>query len=164
MAGTQKASDGAVCIFERGGEFFGAPILDVQEALPLGDFTVVPKVPSHVLGMTNLRGEALPIVVLDRFVGLQEIGTEEAANLRSGQVLVLRIGDTLMGVLVDSVLAVTQVPGEGLHQPASAGRSNCRGVFRFGDRLVSVLDTSALMKEIGESLAESSCFSRASAV
>jgi purine-binding chemotaxis protein CheW len=145
----------SVCIFRRGGEHFGFPVLHVQEMLSVRDITVVPRMPSYLVGLTNLRGEALPIVLLDRFIGLEERQTD------TNYLVVLNIDHALLGIPVDGVLAVAKVPDEGLIQPEDVEDKACSGLFHFEGKLVTVLDTPTLLHAIMEDLAKTGCFANA---
>ncbi len=154
MAG-ESGQSRSVCIFRRAGEHFGFPVLHVQEVLAVRDVTVVPRMPSYLVGLTNLRGEALPIVLLDRFIGLEERQTE------TNDVIVLNVDHALLGVPVDGVVAVAGMPEEGLTLPEDAEDKACTGLFRFEGQLVAVLDTPALLRTILEDLAKTGCFAGA---
>ncbi len=52
-------------------ELFGIPTLAVREMLACPRVTVVPRLPEHVRGLVNLRGEVLPLIDLRQRLGLR---------------------------------------------------------------------------------------------
>jgi purine-binding chemotaxis protein CheW len=76
-------------VFHLGGESFGVPLRHVLEVDRLPEPTPVPFVPDFVRGVTNRRGEVLPLVDLRVLLGL-----EPSARLRERRMLVVRRGDS----------------------------------------------------------------------
>lgn len=97
----EAAKTAGCCIFERGGHRFGIPISVIREIVAGSDITIVPGSPSFVAGVMNLRGQILPVVVVDRWLFMAERGYESGKP-----VLVLDDGRHVMGVQVDRVLRV----------------------------------------------------------
>ena len=52
------------CVFAFGGAELAADIRHTREVVVLPDRTPVPRAPAHVLGVANLRGSVVPIVVI----------------------------------------------------------------------------------------------------
>ena len=77
----------------------------VQEVLAVPEITFVPSVPSHILGLFNLRGD-----VESLFDIRQVLGLPEAAVTRSSRIVLARVGEVRSGVLVDSVEEVADIP------------------------------------------------------
>lgn len=85
----------------------GAPLLldmeHVREVLPLPSCTRLPGVKSWVVGISNVRGQILPIIDLGSYL--------EQAPSRSNpshRVLVVQSNDVVMGVMVDRVYGMKQ--------------------------------------------------------
>ncbi len=57
---------------------FGLPTLAVREMLACPRVTTVPRLPDHVRGLVNLRGEVLPLVDLRQRMGLRSRHQESA--------------------------------------------------------------------------------------
>ena len=58
------------CIFMRDGRRFALSTTIAKEILEARPFTPVPYAPPELLGAFNLRGEVVPLVNLDRFLGV----------------------------------------------------------------------------------------------
>ncbi|WP_456374694.1 chemotaxis protein CheW [Thiolapillus sp.] len=79
---------------------------EIRELLPYPDsVTRVPGTANWMLGLANIRGELLPIVDLQQFIG----GSPIVVNDQS-RVLVIRNRGASMGLLVSSVLGMRHLP------------------------------------------------------
>lgn len=84
--------------FRLGEEDYAVDILEVQEIIRFEEVTWLPRKPSYVLGIINLRGEILPIISMRTKFGLKS-----SAPDRHSRILILKITDRLIGFLVDTV-------------------------------------------------------------
>ena len=98
--------------FTIGDEEYGLELLRVKEVIRMRQVTWLPKAPSCVKGIINLRGDVIPIVDLrDRF-GLQTI-----ENTATTRVIVVEVEGRLVGVVVDSASQVVRVPADQFEPP-----------------------------------------------
>jgi purine-binding chemotaxis protein CheW len=124
------------------GESFALDIAAVREILDMEEITRVPKTPEHMLGVVNVRGNAVPVMDLRLRLGLP--AGERTINTR---IVIVEApageGTALMGALADSVRDVTELPDDALQPPPRMGASvdseALRGVARIGDSFVLVL-------------------------
>ncbi|MEW5847811.1 MAG: chemotaxis protein CheW [Myxococcota bacterium] len=132
-----------VVTFALGREHYGIETRFVREVRRLADLTPVPGVPDFVLGITNLRGEALAVIDLRRFFGIAGTGLADLSR-----VVVLGTEHDEFGILADVAHAVVRIPASAALAPpesvAGVGRGYLRGVTR--DALV-VLDGTALLED-----------------
>jgi purine-binding chemotaxis protein CheW len=87
--------------FAIGHEHYGVDIMAVREIKGWSDITHLPRQPEYVRGVLNLRGVIVPIVDLRCRFGQ---GVTEATPLHV--VLVVQIGEQLVGLLADRVLDI----------------------------------------------------------
>jgi purine-binding chemotaxis protein CheW len=85
-------------------EQYGVEITDVREIKGWTGVTHLPKQPDYVRGVLNLRGAMVPIIDLRCRFGR---GTTEATPLHV--MIIVQIGDTLVGILADRVLDIVSV-------------------------------------------------------
>jgi purine-binding chemotaxis protein CheW len=85
--------------FDVGEETYGISIEDVRQIIRVPKITRVPKMPDYVLGMTNLRGEVLPLVDLSMRMGYEH-PCEHGEDTR---VIVVDKKGILTGLIVESV-------------------------------------------------------------
>ncbi|MDI3316171.1 MAG: chemotaxis protein CheW [Bacillota bacterium] len=134
-----RAAEGRqVVVLELDGQAYGADIGSVREVLAFQPVTRVPQAPSFVLGVINLRGRIIPVIDLRRRLGL---AAAEPGPL--SRIVVVEDGDELIGMLVDGVSEVLQVPADRIDPPGELVRgedaSFLRGVARLEDRLIIFL-------------------------
>jgi purine-binding chemotaxis protein CheW len=85
------------------GEVFALNMAPVQEIIRVPEIVKVPKSPSSLMGLANLRGKVLPVVNLRKVFGLADKSLDEA-----NRVIVVDLGQVL-GFLVDNVYSVIEV-------------------------------------------------------
>jgi purine-binding chemotaxis protein CheW len=90
--------------FRLGGKDYAFPIDQTREIVELRSITPTPEVPDHIVGVTNLRGQIIPIV------DLQRVLTPGAPATPSRHAVVVDVCGQLTGCLVDSVTRVVRLP------------------------------------------------------
>lgn len=135
------------------GEEYGIDVRLVQEIIRVAEITQVPRAPSHIRGVINLRGRIIPVVDLRRKL---ELGTVEAT--RQARIVVVKLRDRLVGLLVDGASQVLKVPLSLVEPPpeevVEVHQNAIRGVAKLQDRLIILLDlTKALAVELREAAA-----------
>jgi purine-binding chemotaxis protein CheW len=136
-------------IFRLGGQEYGMPIAAVEEiARPPERITRLPKAPSFIDGMMNLRGIVVPVVDLRRRfdVASKEPGIAE-------RVLVLAIGGGKTGFLVDSVSEVLQVPTNAIRPAPELSAEQMRLIGRIANfdsesRMILLVDPAQLLDQV----------------
>lgn len=134
-------------IFQLGGEEFGVDIMAVQEIIKMPEITAIPQAPEHVTGVINLRGRV--IVVIDLGKKFNILSSE---NKEEYKVIVVELGDQVIGMMVDSVSEVLRIPSTNV-DPApeiiSSGVSAnyIQGVGKLDDRLLILLDLRNVLSE-----------------
>ncbi|MBJ9975158.1 chemotaxis protein CheW [Pseudomonas sp. S75] len=113
--------DGQYLTFMLGGEMFALGILGIKEIIEYGSLTVVPMMPAFVRGVINLRGAVVPVVDLSA-----RFGRASSTITRRSCVIILEAtsqeGQTQdLGLLVDTVSAVQEVPAAQIEPPPSFG-------------------------------------------
>src|SRR6266700_7681546 len=91
-------------VFQLGAELYGVEIARVHEIIRLQTITRVPHAPAFVEGVINLRGKVIPVVDLRRRFGLAS-----AEHTRASRIVVVEIGDQVVGIVVDGVSEVLRV-------------------------------------------------------
>jgi len=84
---------------------FGIDIGKVREIDRLIKVTRVPRVPPHVEGIINLRGQLVPVVDLRTRLGLSR-----ATPTKAARIIVAEIGTRSIGMIVDEVREVVRIP------------------------------------------------------
>lgn len=106
--------------FMLGGEAFAIGILSIKEILEYEQLTEVPMTPDSIRGVINLRGAVVPVIDMSvRF------GKKSAPNTRRTCIVILEIvsddEEHTIGVVVDSVSEVLEIPPSEIEPPPSFG-------------------------------------------
>ncbi len=125
------------CCFLVGDECFSVPAESVAEVLRDGRITRVPRAPDAVIGLVHLRGRIVPVVDMQRHLGL-------TATTAARTHLVIRFQDDWYSLLVDEMLDVIEVDESRVEPCARSAvegaEDSVRGTFAGPTRLVHVLD------------------------
>lgn len=138
---TQQLSGEVVQVvsFRLGGEEYGVDISQVQEIIRLVEITHVPRAPRFMEGVINLRGQLIPIIDLRTRFGMPRIDAT-----KSTRIVVTEIGNKRVGIVVDSVSEVLNIPMENVEPApdmvAGVGTEYIQGVGKLGERLIIMLD------------------------
>ena len=143
----QSGGDEAqLVVFQLGAEFYGVEIARVHEIIRLQTVTRVPRAPVFVEGVINLRGKVIPVVDLRRRFGLPM-----ADHTRASRIVVVEIGDQVVGVVVDGVSEVLRVNGATVEPPspvvAGIDSEYIHGIAKLDDRLVILLDLDRVLAQ-----------------
>ncbi len=126
-------------IFEVAGESYGVDIAVVESIIKVQPITIVPHAPPFVEGITNLRGEVLPIIDLHK-----RFGMPVREPTRDSRIVVVSMGNIKVGMIVDGVSEVLTVPHENIEPPpamvTSMNSAFITGIAKVGERLVILLD------------------------
>jgi purine-binding chemotaxis protein CheW len=104
--------------------------------------TYLPVVPSFIRGIINLRGQIIPIIDIRARMGKE---VQEDASL----VVVLNIDGNQMGILVDAVDQMIDIPDECVHaMPTNSNQQMVSGMCSLpdGSGTMMVLDCDQLMR------------------
>jgi purine-binding chemotaxis protein CheW len=139
---TDAAANGAeqqLVVFQLGAELYGVEIARVHEIIRLQTVTRVPHAPAFVEGVINLRGKVIPVVDLRRRFGLPL-----AEHTRASRIVVVEIGDQVVGIVVDGVSEVLRVNNATIEPPspvvAGVESDYLHGIAKLPDRLVILLN------------------------
>lgn len=137
-------SEEQLVTFGLGSEEFGIDIMLVQEIIRIPPITRVPKAPSYVEGVINLRGNVIPVVSLrNRF------GMEHAEETDLSRIIVLQVHNKVFGIRVDAVTEVLRLDTDSIEPPppVALGMDShyIRGVGKIGERLLILLDLDQIM-------------------
>jgi purine-binding chemotaxis protein CheW len=124
-------------VFRVEGGHYALPLAAVREVVVTPEqFTRVPRTPSAVTGVINLRGRVVTVVDLRPVLGMGE------ANSPSPKLLLLDRGRRDLALGVSEVLGIEQLDGVMGGEPEGTGL--VRGVASLGSAEVRVLDVERL--------------------
>lgn len=115
-----EGSEEKYLTFKLADEEYGLEILKVREIIGMMDVTTVPKTPEYVRGVVNLRGKVIPVIDLRKKFNMAE--TEDTVQTCIIVVAVEQGEDNVeIGVLVDSVSEVLDIPDRDIEAPPAFG-------------------------------------------
>ncbi len=112
------AKEGKYLTFILGDEEYGLEILKVREIISVMEITEVPQVPSFIKGVINLRGRVIPIIDLRLKFGMPEV-----EYTRETCIIVVNVKKLLLGIVVDTVAEVLDIPEKDIEKPPTFGGS-----------------------------------------
>jgi purine-binding chemotaxis protein CheW len=137
---------GKYLTFFLAGEEYGIEILTVHEIIGILPVTRVPRTPAAVRGVINLRGKVIPIVDLRLRFGL-----DASADTGATCIIVVQVRGVQIGVVVDTVSDVIDIPAEDVQDTPSFGldvdTGHLLGIARSTGRVRLLLDMDRVLGE-----------------
>ena len=150
--------------FTLGGEMFSISILRIKEIIWYANLTEVPMMPACIRGVINLRGAVVPVMDLSA-----RFGKPPTAVTKSTCIIIIEVqtntetgaaqeggNDSLsMGMVVDAVQAVLEIPSSEIEPPPTFGakiRSDfIEGIGKVNGKFVILLNVDRVLsnEEIG---------------
>lgn len=140
----QKA--GKYLTFMLADELYGFEILKVIEIVGMMEITAVPRMPTFIKGVANLRGKIIPVVDLRLKFGMSE-GEPTASRC----IIVVLIGEAEMGIIVDNVSEVLEISADEIEETPSFGVDvdTCfiLGMGKVEEKIAILLDIDKVLTE-----------------
>ncbi|WP_342566801.1 chemotaxis protein CheW [Psychrobacillus sp. FSL K6-4046] len=136
-----------VVVFQLADKEYVIPVSQVQGIEKLIHITRVPKTPSFVKGVINLRGVVTPIIDLKSRFGLGESNLND-----SSRIIIISLDDMNVGVIVDSANDVLDISKDSIEpQPEVVGgleQDFIAGVTKIDKRLLILLHLDLVLNPI----------------
>jgi len=130
--------------FRIGDEDYGIPICHVIEIVGIQKITEVPDMPDFVRGVINLRGQVIPVMDLRTRFKMPGRDYDERTC-----VIVVRLEECSVGVVVDTVSEVINIPEGNISPPPSLSKTGggryIMGMGRVDNNVKILLDTTKLL-------------------
>lgn len=158
LAGAQAlAEQKQYLTFLLGGEMFSISILCIREIIWYANLTEVPMMPACIRGVINLRGAVVPVMDLSSRFGKPSTPVGKSTCIIIVEVETQNEGERQsMGVVVDSVQAVLEIPASEIEPPPTFGakiRSDfIEGIGKVNGKFVILLNVNQVLslQEIGQ--------------
>ena len=136
--------------FTLGGEMFSIGILCIKEIIWYANLTEVPMMPACIRGVINLRGAVVPVMDLSA-----RFGKPASPVSKSTCIIIIEVDTPLegerqnMGVVVDAVQAVLEIPASEIEPAPSFGtkiRSDfIEGIGKVNGKFVILLNVNQVL-------------------
>lgn len=104
------------------GEMYAIAILNVKEIIEYGQITDIPMMPAFIRGVINLRGSVVPVIDL-----AARFGKDSAPVSKRTCIVIIEVaadsGHQDIGIVVDSVSEVLEIPHRDIEPPPGFGAS-----------------------------------------
>jgi chemotaxis signal transduction protein len=135
-------------IFLVGPEWFGIDLNSIMEILHDFDLIPVPHLPAAFAGVTNLRGESVPVVDLPKLL------KEPAGSAGMKSCLITVVGRTKIGFLVDSDVEIVNIEtGRFYPLPGFYTKDEAKfleGIFWFKDKFIGIIKPEPTLEGLTE--------------
>ena len=146
-SGAQELSEVQLVTFLLGAEEYGVPISQIQEIDRLAKITKVPKAAAFIEGITNLRGEVLPVLDTRKRFDLDVKPSDDRTRI-----IIVDLGGVKTGLVVDSVREVLNLARKDIAPPPEAIGSGIDqqfisgiGKVDAGKRMIVLLDVERIL-------------------
>jgi purine-binding chemotaxis protein CheW len=133
--------------FLLGAEEYGIPISQIQEIDRLAKITKVPKAAPFIEGVTNLRGEVIPVLDTRKRFDLEVKPPDDRTRI-----IIVDLGGVKTGLVVDSVRQVLNLAKKDIAPPPEAIGSSIDqrfisgiGKVDAGKRMIVLLDVEKIL-------------------
>ncbi len=130
--------------FHLAGEDYGIEIAFVTEIIGIQNVTDVPDMPDFIKGVINLRGKVIPVMDVRLRFHLPERDYDERTCI-----VVVDINDTSVGLVVDEVSEVTDIPEDQVEPPPTTGVGKSsrylKGMGKIDDEVKILLNVEKIL-------------------
>ena len=145
----QSLDEEQLVTFSLGNEEYGIRIMQVQEINRVEEITSVPKAPYFIDGVTNLRGNVIPVINVRNLFGLESKERDDRTRI-----IIVDIAGNKTGLCVDHVNEVLRLPKRDIDETPSiviSGGANrfMEGVCKLdeGKRMVVLINVEKILNE-----------------
>lgn len=122
---------------------YALDINKIVEIISFREVTPIPKLPTFIEGIVELRGIVIPVIDLKKRLGLA-IASKSTPN----HILIVKIHGTRIGIIVDEVKEVIGVGERLIQAPPELFKDKeseyLLGICKFREKLILILDVEAL--------------------
>ncbi|MBP3468952.1 MAG: purine-binding chemotaxis protein CheW [Lachnospiraceae bacterium] len=134
-------------VIKIGDEQYGIDIKYIDNIVRMQNITRVPKVPSYLKGVINLRGEVIPVMSLRL-----KMEMDEDVPTKDTRIIIIKMNQhDGIGIMVDSVKEVVSLDASEIERVSFDNREErtnfVQGIGKQGDSLISLLDIHAVLQQ-----------------
>ena len=145
----QSIDEEQMVTFSINNEEYGIRIMQVQEINRISEITHIPRAPHFIDGMTNLRGNVIPVINVRRLFDLEEKEVDDRTRI-----IIVDIGGTKTGLRVDQVNEVLRLSKHDIEETPSIVTEDStsrlmQGICKINDgkRMIVLLDVSEILDQ-----------------
>lgn len=130
-----------IVVFKLGDEHFAVETDRVQSINDIMSITKVPKAPSYIKGLINLRGSIKSLVDLNLLLNVDH-GNEQ------NNIIILTVQDEEIGISVDEVEEVLDIDEKNIQKLDKDNdkiQAYVKGILNYDDKLLTIIDIDKLL-------------------
>lgn len=135
--------------FTLGNEIYGLDIMVAESIERVSNITSVPKTPDFVLGVTNIRGDIIPVISLRQRLGIWD----REGYHEDTRIVITRLEDYRVGMIVDRVNDILSIPETNIQASKDLLKKERNTFFstviKYQEDYILVLDLAKVL-DIGE--------------
>jgi len=135
-----------IVTFKVGQGEYGINVQQVREIVTFKSCTKIPRVPSFIEGLMNLRGQVVLIINLREFL---EISDEEAEDVGK-EIIIIDTPESHIGFLVDQVFGVVRVSSKEIEPPPVTTQNVLSGIYKRDGKLTMIMDANRVLSLLGD--------------
>ncbi len=140
----EDTQEGKFLTFQLNGEVYGIEIRNVLEIIGIQKVTPLPDLPHYFKGVINLRGKVIPVLDVRLKFGIPPLDYHDRTCI-----VVAKIEDYEVGLIVDRVDEVIDIPQEKIELPPKISKNSkskyLQGMGNLEDKVVILLDVSKFL-------------------
>ncbi len=143
----QSIDEEQMVTFTIDNEEYGIEIMQVQEINRISEITHIPRAPHFIDGMTNLRGNVIPVINVRRLFDLEEKEVDDRTRI-----IIVDINGGRTGLRVDQVNEVLRLSSQNIEETPSIVTEDTtkrlmKGICNIedGKRMIVLLDVSEIL-------------------
>ena len=131
----------------RGSQLFGINVFKVREVIRTPFISPVPKSDSRVVGVSDIRGQTMPMIDLAKALDLEPIAPE---NYSRSLTIVTEFNSSIQGFLVEDVDRIIHLRWEDILPPPPTlqGVNYLTGITRAKKQIVEIVDVEKVLVEV----------------
>lgn len=127
---------------------YAVSILKVNEVIVLPEVIPVPKTPSYMKGVMNLRGQIIPVIDLKLALNIEETEYDQQTCVIIVNMQIKNNVKTI-GFIVDFVSEVFEIASTDIENPPSYGEDEnnefLKGIGKVKDKIIMLLDIDKIL-------------------
>ena len=141
------ASNTEMLSFNVGDATYAIEIKYIKEIIEVEQITLVPKIPSHIKGVINLRGKVVPVISIRKRFEIEEIPFDSRTCI-----IVLEFEDgEQVGIIVDRVQEVVDVKSSDISQTPDSKNVNAnryiKSIVHFENNVILLIDCNKIIND-----------------
>lgn len=131
----------------KGEQLFGINVFKVREVIRTPPISNVPKSDSRVVGVSDIRGQTMPMIDLAKALDLEAIPTEKYSDSLT---IVTEFNSSVQGFLVEDVDRIVHLRWEDILPPPDSLQNvnYLTGITRAQEQIVQIVDVEKVLVEV----------------